>query len=254
MNNQLILSLIAGIFIGGVSGYLGSLMLSKRMALVAGPLGHLTLPGIAIALLYGFSIALGAFPFVLLGIVFIWLLELRTKLPMEALTAVVFASGVAVAFLFLPIEQAQSALIGDITKISYLETVSSVSAALFLFFIIKLIYPKMVLINISEDLAQSEGINVKKYNFIYLTLIAIVVAIGVQMVGGLLTAALVSIPPASARNLSQNLTQYSLISTLVGAVASCVGVLLFQFTGLPSGPLIILTSTFIFLISLIFKK
>ncbi|HAT1880074.1 TPA: metal ABC transporter permease [Legionella pneumophila] len=254
MNNQLILSLIAGIFIGGVSGYLGSLMLSKRMALVAGPLGHLTLPGIAIALLYGFSIALGAFPFVLLGIVFIWLLELRTKLPMEALTAVVFASGVAVAFLFLPIEQAQSALIGDITKISYLETVSSVSAALFLFLIIKLIYPKMVLINISEDLAQSEGINVKKYNFIYLTLIAIVVAIGVQMVGGLLTAALVSIPPASARNLSQNLTQYSLISTLVGAVASCVGVLLFQFTGLPSGPLIILTSTFIFLISLIFKK
>lgn len=254
MNDQLILSLIAGIFIGGVSGYLGSLMLSKRMALVAGPLGHLTLPGIAIALLYGFSIALGAFPFVLLGIVFIWLLELRTKLPMEALTAVVFASGVAVAFLFLPIEQAQSALIGDITKISYLETVSSVSAALFLFLIIKLIYPKMVLINISEDLAQSEGINVKKYNFIYLTLIAIVVAIGVQMVGGLLTAALVSIPPASARNLSQNLTQYSLISTLVGAVASCVGVLLFQFTGLPSGPLIILTSTFIFLISLIFKK
>jgi ABC-type Mn2+/Zn2+ transport system permease subunit len=254
MNNQLILSLIAGIFIGGVSGYLGSLMLSKRMALVAGPLGHLTLPGIAIALLYGFSIALGAFPFVLLGIVFIWLLELRTKLPMEALTAVVFASGVAVAFLFLPIEQAQSALIGDITKISYLETVSSVSAALFLFYIIKLIYPKMVLINISEDLAQSEGINVKKYNFIYLTLIAIVVAIGVQMVGGLLTAALVSIPPASARNLSQNLTQYSLISTLVGAVASCVGVLLFQFTGLPSGPLIILTSTFIFLISLIIKK
>lgn len=254
MNNQLILSLIAGIFIGGVSGYLGSLMLSKRMALVAGPLGHLTLPGIAIALLYGFSIALCAFPFVLLGIVFIWLLELRTKLPMEALTAVVFASGVAVAFLFLPIEQAQSALIGDITKISYLETVSSVSAALFLFLIIKLIYPKMVLINISEDLAQSEGINVKKYNFIYLTLIAIVVAIGVQMVGGLLTAALVSIPPASARNLSQNITQYSLISTLVGAVASCVGVLLFQFTGLPSGPLIILTSTFIFLISLIFKK
>ncbi|EHL31810.1 metal ABC transporter permease [Legionella drancourtii] len=254
MNNQLILSLIAGIFIGGVSGYLGSLMLSKRMALVAGPLGHLTLPGIAIALLYGFSIALGAFPFVLLGIVFIWLLELRTKLPMEALTAVVFASGIAVAFLFLPIEQAQSALIGDITKISYLETVVSGSVALFLFFIIKLIYPKMVLINISEDLAQSEGINVKKYNFIYLTLIAIVVAIGVQMVGGLLTAALVSIPPASARNVSRNLTQYSLISILVGVVASCIGILLFKFTGLPSGPLIILASTFIFLISLIFKK
>jgi ABC-type Mn2+/Zn2+ transport system permease subunit len=57
MENQLSLSLTAGIFIGGAAGYLGSLMLSKRMALVAGPLGHLTLPGIALALLYDFNVS-----------------------------------------------------------------------------------------------------------------------------------------------------------------------------------------------------
>ena len=88
--NQFILSLITGILIGAVSGYLGTLMLSKRMTLVAGPLGHLTLPGIALALIYGFDVSLGAFPFVILGIVLIWILEIWTKLPMEALTAIVF--------------------------------------------------------------------------------------------------------------------------------------------------------------------
>jgi ABC-type Mn2+/Zn2+ transport system permease subunit len=80
-------------------------MLGRRMALVAGPLGHLTLPGIAIALMYGFDITLGAFPFVILGILLIWLFEMRTKLPVEALTAVVFATGVAAAFLFLPLSR-----------------------------------------------------------------------------------------------------------------------------------------------------
>ena len=70
---QLFLSLICGILIGGTAGYLGTLMLSKRMALVAGPLGHLTLPGIALALIYGFDVSLGAFPFVILGTIFIWL-------------------------------------------------------------------------------------------------------------------------------------------------------------------------------------
>jgi ABC-type Mn2+/Zn2+ transport system permease subunit len=68
MDDQLLMSLISGIFIGGAAGYLGSLMLSRRMALVAGPLGHLTLPGIALALMYGFDVSLGAFPFVILGI------------------------------------------------------------------------------------------------------------------------------------------------------------------------------------------
>jgi len=251
---QFLLSLMAGIFIGGVAGYLGTLMLSKKMALAAGPLGHLTLPGIALALLYGFDVSLGAFPFVILGIVFIWLFEMRTKLSMEALTAIVFASGVAIAFLFLPIEQAETALVGDISKISFLDTLITCILCLFLFLLIKRIYFKMALINISEDLAKSEGINIKKYNLLYLFSIAIIVALGVKIVGGLLTAALVAIPAATARNLSKNLFQFSLWGIFLGALSSFLGILLFKTTGFPAGPLIILVSTSFFLISLIFKR
>jgi len=101
MGKQMLLSLTTGIFIGGAAGYIGSLMLGKRMALVAGPLGHLTLPGIALALLYGFDVSLGAFPFVIVGIFLIWLFEMRTKLPMEAFLMVRTASGIPVTILML---------------------------------------------------------------------------------------------------------------------------------------------------------
>ena len=146
MTNHLLLTLAAGISIGGVAGYLGTLMLGRRMSLVAGPLGHLTLPGIALALIYGFDMSLGAFPFVILGIVLIWILEMQTKLPMEALTAVVFATGVAVAFLFLPIEQAEAALVGDITQTSLLDSTVSVILTVLLFLAITKIYQKLILI------------------------------------------------------------------------------------------------------------
>jgi ABC-type Mn2+/Zn2+ transport system permease subunit len=251
---QILFSLVAGIFIGGVAGYLGTLMLSRKMALVAGPLGHLTLPGIALALLWGFDVSLGAFPFVILGIILIWLLEMKTKLPMEALTAVVFASGVAIAFLFLPIEQAETALVGDISKISFLDMLVTSVLCLFLFLLIKKIYSKITLINISEDLAKSEGINIKKYNLLYLLSIAIVVSLGAKVVGGLLTAALVAIPAATARNFSKNLFQFSLSGLSLGAASSLLGIFLFKMTGFPAGPMIIIVSTFFFLISLIVKK
>jgi len=224
------------------------------MALVAGPLGHLTLPGIALALIYGFDISLGAFPFVILGIVLIWLFEARTKLPMEALTAIVFASGVAIAFFFLPIEQAETALVGDISKIQFKEAIITLILCLFILFLTKKIYPKITLINISEDLATTQKINVKKYNFLYLGAIAIIVALGVKMVGGLLTAALVAIPAATSRNLSKNLFQFSLLGMLFGAISSLFGIFLFKVIGFPAGPLIILVATFFFLVSLIFKK
>ena len=254
MDFQFFLSLICGIFIGGIAGYLGTLMLSKRMALVAGPLGHLTLPGIALALIYGFDVSLGAFPFVILGIILIWFLELKTKLPIEALTAIVFASGVAIAFLFLPIAKAETALVGDVSKVSFFDTLFVSILCFLLFLIIKKIYSKMTLINISEDLAKAEGINVKKYNFLYLFCIAIIVALGVKMVGGLLTAALVAIPAAAARNLSKNLFQYTFLATSFGIISSFLGIWFFKLTGFPAGPLIILESGLIFLISLIFKK
>ena len=254
MENQFLLSLIVGISIGGVAGYLGSLMLSRRMALAAGPLGHLTLPGIALALMYGFDVSLGAFPFVILGIILIWLFEMRTKLPMESLTAIVFTSGVAIAFLFLPIEQAETALVGDITRVRFGEAIISFILVISLFLIVRKIYSKIVLMNISEELAKSEEVNVKKYNLIYLGSIAIVVALGVKMVGGLLTAALVAIPASSAKNLSRDLTQYAFVSMIIGMISSSLGIILFKITGFPAGPLIILASTSIFLISMVFKR
>jgi zinc transport system permease protein len=254
VSSQFLLSLTVGIFIGGVAGYLGTLMLSRRMALVAGPLGHLTLPGIALALIYGFDISLGAFPFVILGIVLIWLSEIRTKLPMEALTAVIFASGVAIAFLFLPIGQAEEALVGDILKVNLWDSTISVVLTVLLFLIITKIYPKMILINISEDLAKSQGINLKKYNLVYLLLIAVVVALGVKIVGGLLTAALAAIPACSARNISQNMFQYAFGAILIGIISSSLGIFISEFSGFPAGPLIILANAVTFLISTIFKR
>ena len=141
--SSLVLSLVSGISIGGLAAYLGTLMLQKRMSLVAGPLGHLTLPGVALALLYGFDVSIGAFPFVILGIILIWLLELRTKLPPEALTAIIFASGVAIAFLFLPLKQAEVALVGDITKVNLIDTIVSVIICFILFLVIRKIFPQM---------------------------------------------------------------------------------------------------------------
>jgi zinc transport system permease protein len=254
MDNQLLLSLTSGIAIGGAAGYMGSLMLSRRMALVAGPLGHLTLPGIALALMYGFDVSLGAFPFVILGIVLIWMFEIRTKLPMEALTALVFASGVAIAFLFLPVGQAETALVGDITKTNPGETAVAVAISLALVLAVHRNYAKLVLVNVSEDLAISEGINVKQLNLLYLLLIAVIVALGVKMVGGLLTAALVAIPPSVARNLGRNLHQYALGAMAVGIASSFLGILLFKLTGYPAGPLIILVGALLFLASMMFRR
>jgi ABC-type Mn2+/Zn2+ transport system permease subunit len=249
MTPHLLLSLISGVFIAGSAAYLGTLMLSRKMAVVAGPLGHLALPGAALALVYGFNLSLGAFPFVVVGILLIWRLEIRTKLQMEALTAIVFATGVAAAFLFLPINKAEAALVGDISKVGLYATIASVILGSLVFLAVNRSYSEIMLINIQEDLAKTEGINVRLYNLIYLLAIAIIVALGVDLVGGLMTAALVAIPAAAAKNVSKTLRQFGVLSGMFGAASAIVGILSSAATGFPAGPLVILTSAAIFAIT-----
>ena len=247
--NKFLFSLVTGVFIGGTAGYLGSLMVSKKMALVAGPLGHLTLPGIALALLYGFDVSLGALPFVVLGALLIWFLRIKTKLPEEALTAIIFSVGVAFSFLLLPSKELETALVGDISQVGWEETVSSVIICLIVFLVLRRIYYRIILTLVSEDLARVEGIEVDKYNFIYFSCIAVIVALGVKIVGGMLTAALVAIPACTSRNLTKGLDRYSSLALVMGGVSSLSGIFLANVVSYPAGPLIILCSAFFFMIS-----
>ena len=254
MANQLILTLISGTFISGVSGYLGTLMLSKKMSVVAGPLAHLAFPGVALALIFGFNISLGVFPFVIVGAILIWLLEKKTKLPMENLAAIIFASGVGTALLFLPIDKAEEALIGSITKITLNETVIVVILSLIVFYVLKHLYQKMMLINVHEDLATIEGVNIQLYNLLYLLSIAVIVALGVYLVGALITVALIAIPAASAKNISKNLHSYKIWAVAFAIVSAFMGIFIARFGHLPTGPMIIITNVILFLISIIFQK
>lgn len=254
MDLQFLYSLITGVFIGGIAGYLGSLMITKRMALVGDALGHVALPGVALALIYGFNPSWGALPCLAIGIFLIWLIEIYTKLPMEALTGVAFTTSVAIAFLFLPESKVSAALIGDISQISLGDTLASVLLSIITFLVLRKIFSQMILANLSENLAKVEGVKVARYNFIYLVCIAIVVALGIKVTGSLLMGALVITPAAAARNLSKNLSQYSYGGLLIGITSCLLGVLIFRFFNLPAGPLIILSASLIFLASLIFRR
>lgn len=247
-------SLITAIFVGGAAGFLGSLMVTKRMALVGDALGHVALPGMGLALLWGINVSLGALVFLFLGILLIWFLGTKTYLPTETLVGIIFVLSLAVGFLITPEQELLHALVGDIAKVSLGDAFISVILSILVMAIMYKIYPKLILASISEDLAIANKVNIKRNNLIYLLMIAIIVALGVKVVGSLLIGALVIVPAAASRNFSKNLSQYSLMAMVLGIFSCVFGILLSKITASPAGPLIILTSIFFFTISLIFKR
>jgi len=248
-----VFSVIIGVFVGLSAGYLGSLMVLKRMALVGDALSHVALPGLALGILFNFNPFIGAFLFLFGSALVVWHIERVTKLSVETIVGAMFTLALAVGILIIPQPDLLEALFGDITKVTLTDAIVAVAVGLFAVLLTKMIYNKMILGMVSEELASSSGINVARTNLVYLLLVSLVVAIGIKIAGSLLVGFLVIVPAATAKNMSSSLFRYALLSSVFGVISSVSGVLLSAFLELPSGPLVVLSGIALFLAAVLAK-
>jgi len=132
------------------------------------------------------------------------------------------------------------------------DAVAAVVIAVTAILLTRIIYKKLVLAMISEDLAISKGIDVAKTNLLYLFLVCTVVAIGIKIVGTLLVGFLVVVPAIAAKNLSSDMFRYALFSSIFGAVSAFSGILLASYLpNIPPGPLVVFSGIAIFAVTII---
>ena len=238
--------LIVGVFVGSTAGYLGSIMVSKHMALVGDALSHVALPGLALGILFNFNPFIGAFAFLAATVIVTWYLQKSTTLSVEAIIGVLFVLALAIGILITPQVDLLEALFGDVSKITFTDTIITVLVSVSVILVTKTIYQKLAVSMISKELAIASRIKVERINLIYLFLVAIIVALGIKEVGTLLVGALVIVPAAAAKNISSTLSRYSLISAIFGLVSATSGVMLSSYVNLPAGPLVVIVGAVIF--------
>ena len=91
---ELLAPLAVGVFVGPVAGYLGSIMVSKRMSLVGDALSHVAPPGLALGIMFHFNPFLGAFAFLTAVMLATWQLQKSTAIPVDAIIGVLFVLAV----------------------------------------------------------------------------------------------------------------------------------------------------------------
>ncbi|MBI2674619.1 MAG: metal ABC transporter permease [Candidatus Yanofskybacteria bacterium] len=252
---NLVLGLITAGMVGATAGYLGSIMVLRRLALAGDVLSHVALPGIGIALLYNLNPFLMAFVFLFAASWIIWSLEKKTALPTDALIGILFVASLAIGVMLIPnLEELGEALLGDISEIGLFDAFLAILFSSIVFITGSKIYKGLVLGTISEDLAIANGVKLRKINLLFLVLVSIVVALGVKVVGTLLMGALIIVSATAAKNLSRNISRYAFLSTLFGLITAPSGLLLAKIYELNPGPVIILIGVGVFLLTLVFRR
>ena len=176
-------------------------MVLEKMALVGDAMSHVALPGLALGVLLCFNPLVGGFIFLFVSAILIWHVGRVTKLSFETLVGAAFTLALAIGILlFKDLDALEAALFGDIAQVNLLSAGIAIAASVAVIVLTRLIYKKIVLGLISEELAISKGISVAKTNLLYLLLVSVTVAIGIQITGTLLVGFLVVTPGRGVKN------------------------------------------------------
>jgi ABC-type Mn2+/Zn2+ transport system permease subunit len=241
------------LLVGVASGSVGPFVLLRRMALVGDALSHVALPGIALALIYHFDPFYGVLVFLIGAAFLIFWLEGRSRVPPDAIVGLLFTASLAIGILMLPHADVIESLFGAFPILSLPLLLAVLIAAVVLSALCFALAKRFLFLIVSPDLATVHGFG-RGYDLVLLLIFAMIVALGIKLVGTLLMGALTIIPASIAKNLARGMRQYVVLSAILGGAISVAGVALaerFQF--LP-GPAIVLLGVGIFALSLPFAR
>jgi zinc transport system permease protein len=242
-------SIWIALLVGIASGSVGPFILLRRMALVGDALSHVALPGIALALIYGIDPFYGVVVFLMAAALVIFWLEGRSRVPPDAIVGLLFTASLAIGILIIPNSEIIESLFGAFPTLGLPFLISFLAAAAVLAALCFVLARQFLFLIVSPDLARVNGLG-RKYDLALMVIFAMIVALGIKLVGTLLMGALTIIPASIAKNISSSMRHYVIASAMLGGAISVAGVWLAEAFRFLPGPSIVLLGVALFVLSL----
>jgi ABC-type Mn2+/Zn2+ transport system permease subunit len=244
---------VLALFFSLAAGLVGCIALMRRMLLAGDVISHLALPGLGLAFTFKVNPVLGGAATLFLGTFLVWQLQRKTDLATEAAIGVIFAAALAVGAAVTPSEDLAESLFGQLQKLSLPGFILGLTAVIFVIFSIFLLKDQLALSIFSTDLAAATGVHIARLDLYFLLLFSLTVLVGVRFMGALLASALIIMPSATARQLTNKLSHFLLLAVMASLLSVAAGFLLnaFVFKFSTAGPTIAILSAVLFSLSLL---
>lgn len=258
MTDLLVNALLGGLCLSVVAGVLGVFIVWRRMSFFGDTVAHASLGGVALSLMFGMASFWGPF-FSGFAIAFLMsAFKRRLLLSNDTWLAIVSQVTLALGLISLSFFRAQGVqiqefLFGDILALSSENLVFLICGAFVVWAFILMFWKPFLLITLSEELAAIHGLKVYLYETLFLTILAMGVALCIKFFGILLLTALMIIPAASARQLTSTPLKMMVVSIMVAMTSVFLGLFGSYIYDLPTSPLIVIASALIFSLSFLVK-
>lgn len=246
-------ALLAAMMVTIVSGFLGSFLLIRNLALIGDGLAHVSFGGVAVGIVLGASSPLWyALFFSVISSILIYEMQSREILTGDASIAIFLTGMLAFGLVLLRMSgggitlDIEGYLFGNLLLIdsSDLDLITTISIISFSTLI--LIHSALLAITIDPLAAKIQGLPVRGIGLIFSVITAMVVVSMVQVVGTLLVTALLVTPAATAQLIGRSFRSCVLLTQVFGFSSVILGLYFSAEMDTGTGSMIALVSAVIF--------
>lgn len=258
---------MTGIIIGIIAPLLGVFIVVRRLSLIADALSHVTLAGIAASLLLEkkFLLFSGVNPlymgmvFSVGGSLFIEKLRAVYKHYQELAIPIILSGGIGLGVIFISLADGFntdlfSYLFGSVSAVSKTDlwTISIIS--IFVVVLVFALYKELFLLSFDEEYARATGIAARMLHFVFIVMVALVIAASMRIVGILLVSSLMTLPVAASIRFARGFKQTIFFSILFGEISVIGGLFLSYYLDLAPGGTIVMIAVLILVLAIWLKK
>jgi ABC-type Mn2+/Zn2+ transport system permease subunit len=245
---------IAALLVGILCSVVGSYIVLRGMAFLGDALAHAILPGVAIAYLLGGNLILGAFVAAIVVAIGIGFFSNEGTIKEDTAIGILFSAAFALGVALISSIRTYAVdlshiLFGNVLGVSENDLIFTAVLTIIILLIVAVNYKQFMVISFDPILATMMRLPVQFLRYLMLVMLGLTVVVSIQTVGVGLAAAMLVTPAASAYLLTRRLPSMMIVSAIIGAFSSVVGLYISYYINIASGSAIVLTATMIFLVA-----
>ncbi len=245
-----IYALVVGTLIALCSAMIGVTLVLKRFSFIGDGLSHVAFGAMCVATvmdLTGHMII--TMPVTVISAVLLLRAGGRTKVKGDAQLAMISVVSLALGYLIMNLASTSSNLSGDVCSTLFgstsILTLTSgdallcgiLSVCVVIAFII--FYNKIFAVTFDEDFARATGVRADAYNLAVAVIIAVIIVLGMSLVGSLLISALIIFPALAAMRIYKTFLSVTVCSVIISVICAVLGMLISICGGTPVGATVV---------------
>lgn len=246
-------ALVAGIVVAIIAGPFGCLLAWRRMAFMGETIAHSSLLGVVLGVLLGIMPQYSILIMAVMIAVVLYVMDRGRGLARDVSLTVIAHGSLGVGLFVISMMpnvtiDIDAYLFGSLLAIDDIDLLIIFIGGGGIFAVLMLYWKSLVAITISPDLAKAENGVQSEAELIFTILVAILVAITMKITGLLLVSAILIIPAAAARFLSDSPEKMAVFASIIGLISVTIGLYVSLINDVAGNAAIIVVAIFIFIV------